>query len=889
MTSKKRKKNLSSAFFAMLTIFSMVVFQFYPLSIAIAEESQDSVPAEEQADEESPPADEEEKTEESSEKPESEESVPEESPAPSADTKSDDPAENPPASDEISSPKEDLETPTSSASLSSENSETPEETGEFQDSFWESCSLDENESLQIENESCSPCREKPTCEEIKLCLKAIIENENTAIVENDASSSSNTGENSITEKEEPADASEENPTKKPVLVQEENDQTDSDENLEEKDSTESGNEIDTGDAIAETAVVNDVNANIVTDNGERSVENIENFSGDINLLEIFLAILEKADISDENRATAIEIFNKNYAQIENDVRSEANSGENSILGSGSIETGNAAAMVEIVNIANQNIVGSNWLLAIVNVFGTWMGDLIVPGEDLLILPAGTQYSNLEVINENSAEIENNALSEADTGKNSVAENEDPICETPECNSIDAGSAYSHNSVATIANTNIVKNNWFLLIINNMGSWIGSVFGYDKDSGSFGMIYSFDFASLLGNQGDDQPGGTLKVHNENYASVENSATATANTGGNEIAGSGNISTGNAYSKTAILNFVNSNFVGDNWLFGMLNIFGEWKGDLVFAYPDLEVSIDDGRNIMYPSQEFSYEITVRNNGKAAAHGIKALLKLPEGVLLVSGSPSQEMGSLAPGEEKEFSLAAKSAKKSPSRSRKMISSVSVSTETAEKELLNNSDTDETALLAVDDDDYDTKLSISRTVSENDGTVSSGKILHHSIVVRNKSDVQLYDVVLEDDVLDEGGNRITTYNWFLGNMEEDDALLIEYDIISNAPENSTVLIYRASARGEDPSDKEVRSRRVSLSLKFLGGTAYAADENFDEEIGSESMVPEANASVLGEISENSRKFPSWIWIASALAYFLAISWALFPNNKNHKLKQEI
>jgi hypothetical protein len=130
----------------------------------------------------------------------------------------------------------------------------------------------------------------------------------------------------------------------------------------------------------------------------------------------------------------------------------------------------------------------------------------------------------------------------------------------------------------------------------------------------------------------------------------------------------------------------------------------------------------------------------------------------------------------------------------------------------------------------------------------------------------------------MDQTGNKLGTYNWTLGDMEEGDTLLIQYDIASNGPENSTTLTYSASAKGEDPSENEVESRKVSLSLRFLGGIAYAADSSV---LGDENSQQAAEPYVLGETSENPDNFPYWIWILSALAYFLAINWALFPKNK--------
>ena len=325
--------------------------------------------------------------------------------------------------------------------------------------------------------------------------------------------------------------------------------------------------------------------------------------------------------------------------------------------------------------------------------------------------------------------------------------------------------------------------------------------------------------------------------------------------------------------------------------MVNVFGEWDGDVVFAYPDLQISVDDGRSEIYPDENLTYHIVVTNVGEAAASDAKVSFDLPSGASS-SDQSSWDIPTLEPGSSQEFVVGAKSTSVSPLAPSPMTASAQVSTETEENEKTNNSAQDETTLvpktphatiteIADSGDDFDTKLSISRTTSSS-GSVRPGELVKHSIIVKNKSDVPLYGVVLKDDVSDALGNKLGAYQWQLGDMDVDDALLVEYESITNASASSVALKYEASAKGEDPYEDEVESRGVSLFLTFLGAAAYAADNNFPGAINNETILDNPlKETVLGEMQEKDFRLPLWIWILSAIAYFLALNWSLFPNKK--------
>src|SRR5690606_9295768 len=76
----------------------------------------------------------------------------------------------------------------------------------------------------------------------------------------------------------------------------------------------------------------------------------------------------------------------NTANINNSLDLSANTGNNDTSfntgGDSNITTGDATIIANIVNFVNNNIVGDGKLVVtVVNVFGSWLGDLVTPGSE----------------------------------------------------------------------------------------------------------------------------------------------------------------------------------------------------------------------------------------------------------------------------------------------------------------------------------------------------------------------------------------------------------------------------------------------------------------------------------------------------------------------------
>src|SRR5690606_13875134 len=117
----------------------------------------------------------------------------------------------------------------------------------------------------------------------------------------------------------------------------------------------------------------------------------------------------------------------------------------------------------------------------------------------------------------------------------------------------------------------------------------------------GGIYIFD------NQGGGGTGGNTNISATNTASITNNVDVVALTGENAISGSETalICTGTAYAGANIMNVANATVVGRNWMLAIINILGDFNGNIAFGRPDLWIggqanvpnAIKNGNEIEY----------------------------------------------------------------------------------------------------------------------------------------------------------------------------------------------------------------------------------------------------------------------------------------------------
>ena len=333
-------------------------------------------------------------------------------------------------------------------------------------------------------------------------------------------------------------------------------------------------------------------------------------------------------------STNTDIKNFNNADLANDLDITLSTGDNStqsINGDSTIETGDINMAANVVNFVNSSITTvGNFVIGVIDIFGTLIGDIILPdapqttttteGTSLLAENNNTgpnsqntsetkSSSTTSIDNNNDLTLSNDFNISADTGSNGV--------ESINGNTtIDTGNVYVESNTVNIGNSNTVADNtdttqsFWLVLINNLGTWTGQILGLDSSGNPNDSIIAYQFtdtdlASLNENTGANSinqassTGSTTnKITNQNEASIDNTIDINASTGGNTFTnnnGNNYLETGDINILANVLNIMNYNFVGGSWGLLVINIFGTWMGDLVGPGYEYPVAIEDNNEI------------------------------------------------------------------------------------------------------------------------------------------------------------------------------------------------------------------------------------------------------------------------------------------------------
>ena len=315
------------------------------------------------------------------------------------------------------------------------------------------------------------------------------------------------------------------------------------------------------------------------------------------------------DLTDNNNT-----FQTNDASLQNNMVLVSDSGNNTAdkntNSDSSIETGDANVSGNILNFVNNNFAGEV-VYAVVNIFGDLIGDIILPdgtvfsccGGSTLVENSGNgadssntantdQSTNNDLYQFNNADIENNLVFSSSTGNNEASKN------TNGNSSVETGDTSIIAQVTNIANLNLLGGNYWLVIVNEAGRWIGKILGA-SDNANYAGSEIFEFVvdeygqvtvmnSGNGTGSTNTAGVNQEVNNtvvqNNNANIVNNVYLSANTGDNSASkntgGDSSIKTGDANVIANIVNFVNNNIIGSGKLFvTVVNVFGKWVGDFV----------------------------------------------------------------------------------------------------------------------------------------------------------------------------------------------------------------------------------------------------------------------------------------------------------------------
>ena len=307
----------------------------------------------------------------------------------------------------------------------------------------------------------------------------------------------------------------------------------------EEQTTSEDTTIETGDAVAETEILNEVNVNTVETQP----------SPEATVGEAETVPAEEVIENEESTPLSLDVSVENEGVIESESETTAETGENSAIATenATIETGDAYSSANVVSVVNLNLIESNGFLLLLNNFLSFLGHIdlrpLAPSTDTATLSYPCDLSDcgaltsLKVEAENKAGISNVVIVRSRTGVNS-AEGNNAL--------INTGNAYAGANVVNVANTNIIDSNYLLLAFNNFGNWNGDL-----------IFPNFDFFSSFFSPFGSASG--MKISTDNSANLENNLEVLADTGENEATGDeSSIATGEAIAGSNVTNIVKTYF-------------------------------------------------------------------------------------------------------------------------------------------------------------------------------------------------------------------------------------------------------------------------------------------------------------------------------------------
>lgn len=553
----------------------------------------------------------------------------------------------------------------------------------------------------------------------------------------------------------------------------------------------SSSAIYTGDAVSSTNIVNVINTNVFNSTGLFYFLNMIMGNMSLDLRNMFSILTGNTPTQSggcsfegecSNGNTSVSIQNTNDAIVTNDLTLNANTGSNTTSasnGSAGINTGDAFSSANIVNIVNTNITDTNYLLLTMNGFSAGSSNVIFPSAswftDLLRQGNGVSAgSQTNLSNTNNATVTNTINTDADTGGNNATGTDATIL---------TGNATAGATVVNQVNQNIFGNSLSFLF-NVQGSWDGEIFGLPdgmswRRTGSGVEIFfdNIDTASTLTGTADN-----LSVTNTNNAVVTNNVSVVALTGDNEVStgGDATIVTGDANASASVVNVVNSNILGRNWVLAIFNIFGDWDGNIAFGQPDLWI----GARALAPTTLrggscFEYEVTVNNIGDAQANNVTLLgiyNETQQTIETLGEGSTYNMGSIGVGKSRVIHLPV-CLSASVGGPTTVATELSVGSTEDDADYANNKE-----IIAVTTAfsgggklaPKATDLTIEKTADRE--TTSASSSVTYEITITNDGGA-IYNSLLIDTIYDEYGRAIHEQRWGLDTILEDETIIVSYE----------------------------------------------------------------------------------------------------------------
>jgi len=397
--------------------------------------------------------------------------------------------------------------------------------------------------------------------------------------------------------------------------------------------------IETGQAVAVVNVINLVNTNI--ESGTIGIYLVDQLSGDGDEEKNDLNLNDVWKLSNQTEGDTVHLDGTNsfgwlnmwlnQTSINNDVTVAANSGLNLIgeTDEAFIITGDATALANVLNIVNANFFNSKVFLGIINIDGASLGNIILPRPELFAEDQGENQNGGTM--SNIIDINNASVAVANSGGNETVGQEDSTIVT--------GDALALVNNMTMVNVGGGGNDMFYFNLNTTGENSGQIYNWLSPGTAMDMA---QFVNVFGLGMGNADGSGGLAGGLNVVNINNNVTAVANSGLNQIWGGGSaeIMTGSASSIINLANFVNLNLFNNNWFYGLANIVGNWDGNIIFAYPDLAISLSSQAKEVKNGDGLVFELSYFNQGYDESLDTKIELNLPSEFKYISDNSGFEV---------------------------------------------------------------------------------------------------------------------------------------------------------------------------------------------------------------------------------------------------------
>ena len=608
----------------------------------------------------------------------------------------------------------------------------------------------------------------------------------------------------------------------------------------------------TGSALAVVDNINLTNLNFVEADILLYIDTIkEEESEDINFYTLYENLFSRYVSLPQDSVISV----SQDANINLQTQAKAGSGNTLVeADSANLETGPVVAVANSVNLANLNLVGETSTVFVINILGDFLGDILIP--NINQMQTMSLPSNLEIINNQQSNVDSSNQADATSGE---------VLLEGEGTAVIGDETLIYN---TASFTNLVKigNVWVWLLLNNYGNWSGSLKNWDEPGSIRTLAKGTEILEKEkeAKKEESVKEGSLTVLTNQKAEIKSQTSADSKSGNATLKGNGDIRSGDAFSLANDVTLANFVGVGGSVFLGILNILGNWFGDLNVAYPDLQVSITDNKDEVAAGSSQKYIVSVSNQGKAKIKGIDTDFTVSSDVVVNSSEINRHIAELAPGESYSYEIDGVISS-TVLVNTQINASVSVSSVEEEESKSNNIAFDTTLIILPSEGEKDRrtpdlKIDVWNNVNE---FVYPGDTVLAKIIVVNQSPFIAYDVKVDGSLSNDYSLPAIPMSWDLEDLKSGEKIEIDFSIglIEELPAGEYYISAQAKGKSENGDETSTDWVISTFLIKLKDYVGLLGTEVFADNLESEEVLGSSSNWLV-----NKRKYLPYIFGTSLL-----------------------